>query len=301
MIPMNTTDMTPVEIDTVLSENYNQQMLVEVRIAAEVRHLESVENALVRRPSEYNRDLVLKTRECIKALQEQRMDLIAASAPYLGEYSRRPWNRYFLVKNVNGHVHRGMKCSTCFIDTQYGWLVELADCDEDAMVEEWGERACTVCFPEAPTNPLYNRPARIDREAREAKDAEKAAKDAAKVEKAITDVDGSVLKVGGEVLRTKVAARNRLSGLLSDIVFYGTDHPSDFVAQVRQLVLALQAAGLGEGLAAQADRAIKKAVKDSKVPNHNPFGLSQEQILAAIVETKANVATARALVKEVIG
>ena len=48
-----------------------------------------------------------------------------------------------------------MDCTTCFPTTQYGWLVNLADCDEDAMIEEWGEMACTVCFPTAPTNPNY--------------------------------------------------------------------------------------------------------------------------------------------------
>jgi hypothetical protein len=293
----NTADMTPVEIDTVLSDNYEAQARVEQHIMMEVNHLEYSEKRLVKWDTEYHRNEVLKAREDIKALQAERAELIAASVPYQVEYNRRPWNRYFLVRNDNGHVHRGMNCSTCFPTTVYGWLVELADCNEDAMVEEWGERACTVCFPDAPTNPLYNRPARIDREAQAARAAEKAAKDAEKAEKAITDVDGSPLRIDGNVLRTKVAARNELSHLLSNIVYYGGDEE----AHIRKLVPALQAAGLGDGLAAQAERAIKKAIKDSKIPKHNPFRLSQEQILQAIVETKANVAKARALVKEVIG
>jgi hypothetical protein len=298
----NTADMTPVEIDTILADNYEKQMKLQLRIALQVKEIERYEKRLTQAvekmlPLDHLRKLVLDARDHLAELHQEMHGLIDASVPYLGEYSTRPWNRYFLVKNDNGHVHRGMNCRTCFADTHYGWLVELADCNEDAMVEEWGERACTVCFPDAPTNPLYNRPARVDREAQEARAAEKAEKAAEKAEKAITDVDGSPLKIDGNVLRTKVAARNELSHLLSNIVYYGGDEE----AHIRKLVPALQAAGLGDGLAAQAERAIKKAVKDSKIPEHNPFGLSQEQILQAIIETKANVAKARALVKEVIG
>jgi hypothetical protein len=90
------------------------------------------------------------------------------------------WNRYFLVTNSNGHVHRGTNCSTCFATTEYAWLIELADCDEDAMIDEFGEKACTVCFPDAPANPKFNGPGRRDREAQDARAAEKAEREAAK-------------------------------------------------------------------------------------------------------------------------
>ena len=232
------TTKTPVEIDTVLAENYNQQAKVQARIIGLVNSIERLRRSKWGTPQEID--------NAISALQVNRtelQDLIAASAPYQLEYSRRPWNRYFLVTNGNGHVHRGMDCTTCFRTTQYSWLVDLADCNEDAMIEEWGERACTVCFPSAPVNPLYNRPARIDREAREARAAEKAAKDAAKAAKGITDVDGSPLKDGnGYTLKTKVAARNELSRAI-EYICYGYSSP-EFPATVRRLVPALDAAGV---------------------------------------------------------
>jgi hypothetical protein len=288
---MNTADMTPVEIDTVLSENYEQQMRLQIQIAAEVRHLEHSEARLVRHDSDYNRDLVLRTRQRITVLQGQRGDLIAAAVPYLGEYNRRPWNRYFLVKNTNGHVHRGMNCSTCFSDTQYGWLVELADCDEDAMIEEWGERACTVCFPSAPSNPLFNRPARIDREAREAKDAEKAAKAAEKAEKAITDIDGSPLRVEGDELRTKVAARNEMSRQVQNGVWYGPKTEA-----IRKLAIALDAAGVPWH--STAEKGFKKAVKEATAPHNNPYRLTDEQIAETQAEFARNIVTTTTLLKE---
>jgi hypothetical protein len=97
------------------------------------------------------------------------------------------WNRYFLVTNSNGHVHRNTTCSTCFPTTEYRWLVELADCDEDAMIVDYGEKACTVCFPDAPANPKFHGPGRRDREVQAARQAEKDARQAVKDAKRLAD------------------------------------------------------------------------------------------------------------------
>jgi hypothetical protein len=290
---------TPVEIDTILAANYNDQARVWARIVSETKHLESLKRQLVKHDLTWIRKEIDKVAESIQALREQNSALIAESIPFLVEYDRRPWNRYFLVTNGNGHVHRGLDCHTCFRTTEYSWLVNLADCDEDAMIEEWGERACTVCFPSAPTNPNFNRPARVDREAREAREAEKAAKDAVKAEKAITDLDGSPLRVGGYVLKTKVAARNELSSAFQSLVYYGTDHSSDFVGQIRHLVAVLDAAEVDWKKV--PGNAIKKALKDSVIPPNNPYRLTPEQIVAHEAEIKDNAATAQALAEEVIG
>lgn len=97
------------------------------------------------------------------------------------------WNRYYLVTNSNGHVHRETSCRTCFRDTEYAWLIDLADCDEAAMIEEFGEKACTVCFPDAPANPHFNGPGRRDREALAARQAEKDARNDAKAAKRLAE------------------------------------------------------------------------------------------------------------------
>jgi hypothetical protein len=102
-------------------------------------------------------------------------------------YRAHRWNRYFLVTNSNGHVHRNQSCSTCFATTEYAWLVELADCDEAAMVAEFGEKACTVCFPDAPANPAFHAPGRRDQAAIDARQAEKAARQAVKDAKRLAD------------------------------------------------------------------------------------------------------------------
>lgn len=197
--------------------------------------------------------------------ETEALELRAEAEPFEAEFVRRGgWNRYFLVTNGNGHVHRGMTCSTCFPTTEYAWLVDLADCDEAAMVAEWGEQACTVCFPDAPTRKGYgdgtSSYAKRTKADREARSAERAAAAAAKAAKAITAPDGSPLRVGGWVIKTKIAARNELSGRVKDYCLYGPGHPSDFAGQIRALAEALEAAGVET--APVIERAKKQARRD---------------------------------------
>lgn len=173
----------------------------------------------------------------------------ALAEPFTAEFTRRGgWRRYFLVANDTGHVHRGMDCSTCRQSTEYTWLIDLADADEAALVAEWGEKACTVCFPGAPTYKGYGdgTSAYARRSAAEAEEAAKAKAKAAaeKAAKAITAPGGGPLRVGGYVIKTKVAAQRELSGRVKDYAWYGPTHPSDFAAQIEALVEALEAAGI---------------------------------------------------------
>lgn len=301
MLPMATTDpttMTPVEIDTVLYENYEARLNLHMQLAYATKTLARLNEWLAKaegaRAEVLTRDLA-EAQAHEKELLVSYADLVEAANPFYAEFDRRGgWNRYFLVKNANGHVHRGTDCNTCFPSTVYGWLVDLADCNEDAMIEEWGERACTVCFPSAPTNPLFNRPARVDREAQAAREAEKTAKDAAKAEKAITDVDGSPLKIGTEVFRTKVAARNELSSQVQNGVWYGPNANA-----IHKLVDALLAAGID--WAPVALRAFKKAKKEAVMDPSNPYRLTPEQIAETEAKITANIAATNALLTGLIG
>ena len=95
------TTMTPVEIDTVLAENYKQQGKLDGQIHSALRMIDQAKRSRYSTLAEVDGYTVR-----LEALQAQRLDLIRAAAPYQLEYSRRPWNRYFLVDNTNGHVHR---------------------------------------------------------------------------------------------------------------------------------------------------------------------------------------------------
>jgi hypothetical protein len=100
-------------------------------------------------------------------------------------YDQDPWTRAFLVLASNGHVHSSMDCNTCFPTTRYNWLVQYSNDDENTIVEDAGQDACTICYPSAPAEVL-NRPSRIvtaDKVAKAQAKAERDAKKAARIAK----------------------------------------------------------------------------------------------------------------------
>lgn len=174
------------------------------------------------------------------------------------------WNRYFIVKNNNGHVHRGMNCTTCYLTTQYGWLIELADCDEAEMVAEYGELACTVCFPDAPTMKGFGDGtsgiAKLVEAEKAAKQAEKDAKAAAKAAKAITQPDGQPLREKGQsgepgrgmTIKTERAASIALTNALQNVLVFGYQADNHMP----------QAHYLAEALAAKRGVTVEEIMKD---------------------------------------
>lgn len=189
-------------------------------------------------------------------------------------YAEAPWNRYFLVTNSNGHVHRGMGCSTCFPTTEYAWLVELADCDEAAMIEEFGEKACTVCFPDAPANPKFHAPGRRDREAQTARDAEKAEKLAAKYAKKLHDDQVFVVQEDARCSERITTVAACLEVLRREVEFrdyYGKGehcyHAGYVIGaeQAKRVLLAREAARPGTGATQEKiDRTIASAITKNR-------------------------------------
>lgn len=155
---------TPAEIDTRLFALYLETMSVQ-------RDIGYAEKALARGALPYimerNQADLDRALARLDAIREEQRDLD-------NEFSDRGgWSRYFLVTNGNGHIHREMDCRTCYPTTQYAWLTTLSDCDEEAMVEEHGDMACTICFPDAPAYPAFQR----SLEERKALEAAKAARE----------------------------------------------------------------------------------------------------------------------------
>lgn len=74
----------------------------------------------------------------------------AEAQPLEAEYDAKPWSRFFLVTNANGHIHSSMTCSTCNPRTRFAWLPELSGLTEKDAVDAHGPRLCTVCYPTAP-------------------------------------------------------------------------------------------------------------------------------------------------------
>lgn len=90
-------------------------------------------------------------------------------------YEQHHWTRAFLVPG--GHVHSSTDACPSLhrgeSRTQLVWLPQYSGSDESQIVEDAGERSCTLCYPSAPVDVL-SRPTRIysDEERRELEAAE---------------------------------------------------------------------------------------------------------------------------------
>jgi hypothetical protein len=97
-----------------------------------------------------------KHLEAIPALEAEIAKIKTEINRLEGEWSARPWSRFFLVTSSTGHIHSSMGCSTCRITTTYGWLPEMSGKSEaDAMehldtIGAGRSTLCSVCFPDAP-------------------------------------------------------------------------------------------------------------------------------------------------------
>lgn len=217
---MDLTTATPVEIDTELYRLYNENFDLRYRRTSAVgtlRHLVGDKQDYYRKTWKFTVDEVfekanhlalndstyigrdaLTTLDRIGVLDDQIDANVEAQRPLHAEYARRPWTRAFLV--TDGHVHSSMECSTCNNGnepTRFTWLVDLSGKDEAEIVELAGERACTVCYPSAPTlrsfekaSPLFTEEEAERNAAREQRAAEKAERQAQKIAKGLTH-DGS--------------------------------------------------------------------------------------------------------------
>lgn len=172
------------------------------------------------------------------------------------EDRRGGWNRaYLAITNGKGHVHKSRRCSTCnngASDTRFDWKIEWSGKSQAEIIEAAGERACTVCYPDAPTADL-KRPTQMfsrseieaakERERRAALKAEREAKAALN---AITQPDGTALlqdvtrdgKQYGSVLKTLRSARTRLK----DNCWYQyawSDEDGDYERRIQHLARAV--------------------------------------------------------------
>lgn len=266
---MNIQTATPVEIDTVLAEIYGRGSKANFETARCDKWLVDARKDLAEY-QEAGRDYyvgqaqerVARLTTELAALRETEAAIWSEAAPFDKEFARRGgWNRFFLVRNNNGHVHSSMRCQTCFPDTLFAWLPEFSGQDEAGIVELAGESACTVCFPSAPVDVLSRR-SQIELPERKAARLEREAKAAAKaVKKAAAAIPTTKITSQGswtEKLETISAARNRLTDHYQYVEVFGW---AEFItAGLDDLVSAI-ATKEGKTSAQVIEEARKRAAK----------------------------------------
>lgn len=227
---MDITTASPTEIDTVLAEIWGRIGALQVRVSDTHRAIREAHK--MARYGGLKRIPALEAR--IEELDAKIAVIETEAIPYEAEFDRRGgWTRAFLVTNNGGHVHSTRNCSSCYITTQFHWIIEFSGHDEAEVVDAAGERACTICYPSAPVETL-RRPTRIfsqDEVAAQARKAEQAAKKAAK------DANRVIDPATGKVLfNAERAATNEISSKYESGLWY--DHPQ-YIAEADQIVIAL--------------------------------------------------------------
>lgn len=232
------TSMTPVEIDTLwapLSAETSHFFWAIVEGNEAIRKSNDDPRYYDKWSFKHMKSAAERAERQLPQLREQLAEAELAEAPYKVEWDRRGgWTRaYLVVTKGDGHVHRSMSCNTCFPTTHFNWLTQLSGANEQEIVDQAGERACTVCYASAPVELRLDRTTTLfseDEKRRKAERAEREAKKAAKEAAFPRNEDGTRLVILDHGYRaqpkTDRAVKNILLSAAESLAFYGTSHPS---------------------------------------------------------------------------
>lgn len=242
---------TPAEIDTEIARIQSEAARAEQVVTEGLATLDRIASVQGTYEADYPWNSYEKQEEAsaaVRAAEAKIARLHAEVAPLHAEFAARRWTRYYLVTNTGGHVHWTTGCDTCFPTTAFAWLTEYSGMSHEEFVTLAGEKACTICFPDAPVAVLASRTrieapeAKARREEREAKAAAKAAS-----EIVVEGLRGWTNQGGGKhVYKTTRAATNAIAENLRSLCGWGTDHPTspEWVANIEIVRAALAAKGI---------------------------------------------------------
>jgi hypothetical protein len=177
---------------------------------------------------------------------------------------RGGWSRFYVVTNVNGHIHSSRECGTCFPTTQYAWITALSGSTEQELVAQYGEAACTICFPSAPTFQGFgdgtSQLARYTQAEKDARAAEKAAKASAKALKQLNER----VTVDGGRYETIPSAKQGIRDAVTYSHYYGNDNAARYTHVIEVLSAALLATGrvTQDEIDSLKAKALKRAQKE---------------------------------------
>jgi hypothetical protein len=224
-----------------------------------------------------------------KEILQQELDEVKASIANLdaeikslnAQYTG--WTRAYLVMNSNGHIHKSTNCSTCFETTQYYWMTDLSGDNEWEIAEKAGEKACTVCYADAPSA-VFLMKSQLEhpdvKRAREEREAKKAAREAKRLATGIWNLDGTPLKVKSyydsrytqEVKTERTASTMVVDAMVSIAEWISrltderyTNAPAQVAHYRENIEMILEALAVKRGTSVETERAIAQAKADKKI------------------------------------
>jgi hypothetical protein len=246
---MSVTKEFAVKIDTELAELHGKIWEINSKILTYRDYQKSTEQSRFGSDAD-KASSIAKYAEKIDELLIERAPLKDRVRELDKIYVLDPWTRAFLVINSNGHVHSSMNCNTCFDTTRYNWLIQYSNDDENTIVEDAGQDACTICYPSAPAEVL-NRPSRIVTADKTAKAQAKAEREAKKAEKIAKEKANAPTKSGEflyfkdgkytEIIKTERSAVTEWFNLQWKVevvthYFDGTPHSPESILEQEQKI-----------------------------------------------------------------
>lgn len=218
---MSTKDLA-VETDTKLADLYGK-LFQEERSADSVRDSIRKAESGVARYAYLVRDVPVYKAQ-LADVQKRIADLEAEIAPLDAIYREHMWSRFIVCE----HVHSSTACHTLRPTSRVYWLPQLSGSNQAEIVDQLGEAACTVCFPDAPVHKPNTIELDPEKAARKAERAARSAALAAKREEAaIYFPDGSVPRersfrtneFSGAEYKNWKTVQNKIADLFADLVW----------------------------------------------------------------------------------
>jgi hypothetical protein len=276
------TSLSPSEIDELwapIADRQRQALVEGLDAERELGMAQALVDAPIRITTTWAQFEVDRAKHAVETLPARIEKLLAKETearieqePFKAEWNRRGgWTRaYLVVTNGQGHVHRTTSCSSCYPTTQFVWLTELSGADEQEIVDQAGERACTHCYASAPVALRLDRPTQLfseDEKRRQAERDERAAKKAAAEAEKITvagyhDFGHTTTKI----FKTTRAATNAIASDLSSLTWYGETHPyaAGWKANIENIRKALADKGAEYDYDKALAAARKKTVREGR-------------------------------------
>ena len=261
------------DVDAELARLYGQKQTILVRRMRAEQMIAMYDKRGVH--IQHDRDAYAHQQAVIEQTHRDIDRLNAEGEPFEDRYRDERWTRAFLATASNGHVHKTMMCSTCNKDgkmTEFQWLPELSGDDEDAIVDLAGERACTVCYPDAPVAVLAQ-PTRLFSNAEKDKQKARVEREAKRKEreakKLIDPTTGQPLRGQyGEFKTERGAELEAMDGVKSMLIYNRRNespHPdTDRWYRTATDVAHAKAAKHGTDASAEYDSLVARAQKSYK-------------------------------------
>lgn len=190
----------------------------------------------------------------LNVVNTQRLQASQRSQMLENVYELYGWTRAYIVPG--GHVHKDYHCHTLFFDTERYLVAEVSGMTEDEIVAKAGERACTVCYPSAPSqylalkSELFTRDEKEKENARREREAKHAAKEAAKVVVEFPEINARTKKpyIRTETFGSLRSAQNEVLSMLGRMFYcknsegpYGEEGAQKYLEKANRVIKAMVA------------------------------------------------------------